>query len=569
MRENTRGRLTVLTVVLAAGLLAGCSSKGVEYTDPVVKANESTCGTQECHPDQVTAQSSGAHARTACGTCHAGVGAEHAEDPKRAVARIDWTIGSCARCHEGQAATYLYDDNAQAGPFGGSIRVPPQPKALTFPEYKTIVAGHPFTRDYNEEGSHAFMLEDHYETLRGKFETCVQCKSSKLAYAWKYSKPLLVASDTVVTLTHTATEGVPPKKVTVPKGTIIIYKTDIKTRQVDATAKLPDGTTYTSRPTPSEDATLSNNMLWASTIAAIKETQPYGAGCNHCHDPHSTEPRLLRQAMLQSIEGTGGIKGEGGVNPYAEGSPKDPELASVRDQQVLACAQCHVEYVCGKSGIDKVDRDAYGWSKAKDLHDLYTRQFGYAQDFKNALMGEPLIKSQHPETELFWESAHYNAGASCSSCHMPEVKWRGETMSSHWFTSPYKYSTPELWTAFVEATGVDAGTSANPCTLCHEDRTERAKEQQQAFYAAQAVVEKLLAQSVKRIAALKSAGKNGGAEYQAALESHQRASAVWENIAVSENSMGFHNFEESMTSMSQAEKDVRDALRRAAELEMR
>ncbi len=566
MKHHSRIAVAVIVALLGAAVVSACSYREDDYTDPVVRANTEACGDIDCHPDPVAAQATGPHADTTCEMCHKGTGKAHAEDPKKAVASIDWTIDSCARCHEGEAVTYLYDDNARVGPFGGSIRTPAQPKAATFPEYKTVLAGHPFTRDYNEEGAHAFMLQDHYDTTRGKFETCVQCKSSKLAYAWKYGKPLLVASDTVITLTHTATEGIPPKKVTIPKGTVITYKTDLKTRQVDAVAKLPDGTTYLSKPAPSDDATLSSNMLWASTIAAIKETEPYGAGCNHCHDPHSTKPRLLRQAMLQSIEGTGGIKGEGGVNPYQEGSPKDPEKASSQDQQVLACAQCHVEYVCGKSSIDKVDRDSYGWAKAADLHDLYTKQFGYNQDFKNAIMGEPLIKSQHPETELFWESVHYDAGATCSSCHMPQVSRGGKTVRSHWFTSPYKYSDPERWSAFASAAGLDANVPANPCTRCHDDRTERAIGQQKTFFATQARVEKLLAQSVIQIAGLKAAGKNSSAEYRTALESHQRASAIWENLAVSENSMGFHNFDEAMSSMAQAEKDVSAALATEAAL---
>ncbi len=560
MRVPARLGVVSALCVAAFGLLLGCSFEGVDYRAPVVAANEGSCGAPDCHSDQVEALAVGVHKDAACDSCHRGTGTEHAKDPKKALATIDWTINGCAECHEDEALTYLYDDNAQAGPFGGSIREPAQPKADTFPEYKTILAGHAFTREYNEEGAHAYMLDDHYDILRGKFEVCVQCKSSKLSWAWKNGKPLTVASDTEITLTHTATEGVPPKKVMVPKGTVITYKTDKITRHVDARATLPSGTVFSSAPKPSDDATLSANMLWASTIAAIKETRPYGAGCNHCHDPHTTKLRYLRQAMLQSIEGTGGIKGSGGVNPYQAGSAKNTDEASAKDQQILACAQCHVEYVCGKSGIDKIDRDAFGWAKAKDLHELYTKQFGYTQDYKNAIMGEPLIKSQHPETELYWSSVHYNAGATCSSCHMPEVTRGGRTFRSHWLTSPYKYSDAKLWGAFAAKTGLDANVSANPCARCHEDRTARAIEQQRTFFAAQAEVEKLLSQSVTRIGDLKAQKRDGSAAYKTALEAHQRAHVIWENLAVSENSMGFHNFEESMSSMAEANKQLGIAL---------
>lgn len=556
MRLPVRAGLVLVLCAMSLALLPGCGTGVVEYRSAAIEGNEKACGGQDCHPDQVTAQAASVHRDMECTPCHKGTGAEHTKEPTAANAPTDWTIDACAGCHEDEALTYLYDDNAQAGPFGGSIRTPPQPKAATFPEYKTIVAGHAFTRDYNEEGAHAHMLDDHYDIRRPKFEVCLQCKSSKLAYAWKEGKPLRVASDTEITLTHTATEGVPAAKVLVPEGTTITYKTDPVTRHVDANAKLPNGTVYSSKPKPSDDATLSNNMLWASTIAAIKETRPYGAGCNHCHDPHSTKLRLLRKAMLESIEGSGGVKGTGGVNPYEPGSPKDAEKASAKDQQILACAQCHVEYVCGRSGIDKIDRDSFGWAKAKDLHQVYTDQYGYTQDFTNSIMGEPLIKSQHPETELFWSSVHYDAGATCGSCHMPVVMRNGRTFRSHWFTSPYKYSNAALWAAFAQSTGVSANFSANPCVRCHEDRTAWAVEQQSAFFGAQAEVEKLLARSVVAMGRLKAGKKDGSAAYKEALEAHQRAHAIWENLAVSENSMGFHNFEEAMSSMAEAKRLV-------------
>lgn len=557
--RRTGALLAAIAVLAGATLTLSACYRDVAYQHPVAQQNEKACGTEDCHATEVAAQSASMHGQRECGRCHENAEA-HAKDPKVVQASTDWTIDACSDCHTNEAQTYLYDDNAQVGPFGGSQRVPAQPKVAQFPEYKTIVAGHAFAKDYNEEGAHKYMLEDHMETTRGKFETCIQCKSTKVAYAWKEGRSLTVESETKVTLTHTATEGVPAKIVTVPKGTELTYKTDPVTRLVDASAKLPDGTTYTSTPKPSEDATLANNMLWASTVAAIKETMPYGAGCNHCHDPHSGAERVVRDAMIESIEGTGGVKGTGGVNPYEENSPKSFEKASAKDKRVLVCAQCHVEYVCGKSGIDKKDRDAFGWAKASDLHSLYTGQFGYTQDFKNALMGEALIKSQHPETELYWNSGHYAAGAACSDCHMPEVKRNGVTFRSHWMTSPYKYSDSTTMAKFSEAMGLDTSTKANPCTRCHSDLTQKAIEQQKAFYAQQAEVEKLLSQSVKNIASIKAAGGAESSDYGTALEFHRKAHAVWENLAVSENSMGFHNFEEATSSMAQAKKDVGEAL---------
>ncbi len=558
--RRSRTLLTLSVGIMFAALLGGCAQPQEPVTQQTI-VNRKDCGGAECHDEAVAAQAAGAHSGLECTACHEGTGQDHADNPKETMAATDWTIDGCAGCHADEAATYLYDDNAQPGPFGGSQRKPPQPKADTFPEYKTIVAGHPFTRDYNEEGAHVYMLEDHYETLRGKFETCVQCKSTKVAVAWDSGRPLTVAKDTEITLTHTATEGVPPKKVTIPKGTRITYATEPSEARVDAKAVFPDGTVWTSQPQKSQDATQHYNMVWASTIAAIKETFPYGAGCNHCHDPHTGQGRLVRKAMLHAIEDDGGPTGEGGVNPYQKDSPKDWTMAQKRDRIDLMCAQCHVEYVCGKSGVDGVDRDRFGWAKATDLHDVYAQRFGYAQDWKNAVMGEPLIKSQHPEMELYWESVHYDAGASCADCHMPEVRTSdNRTIRSHWFTSPYKYVNPELRERFADRTGVVVSKGTNPCVRCHGDRSALAMQRQRRFYQAQARVEKLLAESVRAYGAAKADPKVDSALLADALDSHRRAHVIWENLAVSENSMGFHNYQEAMESMAQAEKYVRAAL---------
>jgi nitrite reductase (cytochrome c-552) len=402
------------------------------------------------------------------------------------------------------------------------------------------------------------------KTTRGKYEVCVQCKSTKVALAWNSGKSVRVSADTTVTLTHTKTDTTPAKQVLIPKGTAITYATDKTTRQVDARMKLPDGTTYSSRPAASEDATKNYNMLWAGTIAAIADTMPYGAGCNHCHDPHGTGLRYVRQAMLESVA-------EKGTNPYEKDSPKELKAASAKDARTLTCSQCHVEYTCGKSGVDGIDRDAFGWSKAYDLHERYTQQFQYKQDWKHKLIGQPLIKNQHPETELYWESTHYNAGASCGDCHMPEITGsNGQRFRSHWFTSPFKLDDPKLVSQFETATGVRVDAADNPCRRCHADRTARAEDQQRAFFARQQTVQALLVTSVGELARVKAASDAGAkidqAKYQTALTAHRKAHVLWENLAVSENSMGFHNIEECMSSMDAAEKDARIAIDTARSL---
>ncbi|MFU8890783.1 MAG: ammonia-forming cytochrome c nitrite reductase subunit c552 [Anaerosomatales bacterium] len=555
--HRLRLRALTATVLGCAILLVAAAGCSVDYEKPAVTEARETCAGEQCHDAAVDAHASGPHAAIGCADCHAGA-AEHAADPEGVSVAIDWRIDSCARCHETIAATYLYDDNVKVGPFGGSQREPAIHKSDEFPEYNTIIAGHGFTREYAEEGAHRYMLEDHYETLRGKFETCVQCKSTKIAWAWSTGAVLTVPEDRTITLTHTATEDSPAREVVVPVGTTLELDTDFRNYEVLATARYAGGRTYTSRPDPNDDASEHQNMLWAATIAAIKETMPYGAGCNHCHDPHSAAQRVIRPAMLEAIE-------KGGVNPYDPNAASSFETAGARDRETLLCAQCHVEYSCGRSGVDGMVRDHFGWTKAANLHGEYLDVFDYRQDWTHAIIGEPLIKSQHPETELYWNSPHYDAGASCASCHMPRVQTAtGTWVRSHWFTSPYKYGDRDTFGAFAGEIGLRTGARYNPCVHCHDDRTATAIASQEAVYERQKVVQELLATSVLALGEVREATEDGATVDETArrqaVEAHRKAHVLWENLIVSENSMGFHNFDEVLDAMDVAEAEARAAI---------
>ena len=57
-----------------------------------------------------------------------------------------------------------------------------------------------------------------------------------------------------------------------------------------------------------------------------------------------------------------------------------------------------------------------------------------------------------------------------------------------------------------------------------------------------------------------AADRRTGSDYEQALTAHRQAHVLWENLAVSENSMGFHNFEEATASMKDAEAKLRQAI---------
>lgn len=151
---------------------------------------------------------------------------------------------------------------------------------------------------------------------------------------------------------------------------------------------------------------------------------------------------------------------------------------------------------------------------------------GYFQPGTRAPINETLIKSQHPETETYWNSVHYAAGASCPDCHMGKTKnAAGKTFTSHWFTSPVR----------LLKKGV------NNCTPCHAETQDelvaRVETVQDEIYVLQHEVQDELVKSLQAIALAKGLQKDASA----ALDQHRQAHVRWENLIVSENSMGFHN----------------------------
>lgn len=484
-----KGWLIVSALVLATSLVVAARWQPPFLDDfAAVKAKEE-CG--DCHRTIVSNHAQGAHSGLACSQCHAGsLAHQEADDPAKILPVVDLRIESCAGCHRFQAETYLMVEPGTAGLYGGTPANPHEhPKTKDFPLYNKIVAGHGFTKAYDEDRGHPYILRDHRETKRPKNVACLNCKATPVAYYWGR----------------------------VWKG--------IK---------------------------LDEKASWEEVIARIpKEMQDYGVSCIQCHDSHSGQLRIISKPLQAAIA-------EWGVNPYwSEKNAKSFDEADRQQKEILLCAQCHVEYVCGP-GVDKKIRLVFSWRKVRDLDDFYREQFGYQQDWMHAIIGEPLVKSQHPEVETFWESKYERAGASCVTCHMPKVKVNGRLLTSHWLTSPLRYLD-----RFVQ--GKPLG--AYPCGQCHNVPPTILRAQvlrvQRHVDEAQKRVQQALSDSIDAIAAAKQAKQSGNhineQLLRQAVRLHQLAHLRWENLVVSENSMGFHNPEEVLKELNEALDYAREA----------
>jgi formate-dependent nitrite reductase cytochrome c552 subunit len=329
-----------------------------------------------CHGQGVSDLAASSHNGLTCETCHEGA-ASHEADPDSIKPAVHFDLEVCSGCHADQYGTYSYGDDWKTV-YGGSPHL--WNKLNDFSHYNDIIDGYGFTREYNEERSHNMMLQDHYDITRGKKETCLQCKSTKLAYYWDSDKERVIENETFVHAGHMA------QGILVPAGTKVAMKTDREAprpynHEVQVLVTLPDGTLYASFDYPG--ATKDGLWLWAALYAlTVNElpsdspTRMSGNGCNHCHNPHkvgrdpSTDKligfRLIRKSLLDAI-------GRSGINPYDPASPTvfDGDTPLTLDEGIALCAQCHVEYVCGNSPIDKIDRDYFPWAKAFDLEDVY------------------------------------------------------------------------------------------------------------------------------------------------------------------------------------------------------
>jgi nitrite reductase (cytochrome c-552) len=234
-------------LLLAMVVVAMRQETGKQPLSVTAIKSQETC--RDCHRAIADSYAHSAHSGLACSQCHQGA-LEHqdADDPAKVLPTVEFSAELCGSCHRFQYETYFMSEPGTAGLYGGTPADPKEhPKTKDFPLYNKIVAGHGFTKEYNEDRSHKFILRDHIDIKRPKNAACLNCKATPVAYYW--------------------------------------------------------GRTW-------KGIKLDENAKWDEVIARIpKEMQDYGVSCTQCHDPHSTQLRIINKALQAAIA-------ERGVNPY-------------------------------------------------------------------------------------------------------------------------------------------------------------------------------------------------------------------------------------------------------------
>jgi formate-dependent nitrite reductase cytochrome c552 subunit len=288
-------------------------------------------------------------------------------------------------------------------------------------------------------------------------------------------------------------------------------------------------------------------------------TVRFSLNCVHCHDPHLTKMRVIRDALIEALKTRGPFPYDKEKNerarkylkviafPEAKDNYREIVIwdANVKDPKLnwLTCAQCHVEYECNpvtdvrtdrKIGFDDPRTNVFGWRNAMDVYDYYMNELGI-YTFRHGISKARLIKAQHPETEVWWESKHERAGVDCIDCHMPEVNG----IKFHSPRSPQELSIEKA------------------CLNCHSEWTV-----DEANYIIEGIQQYIrgkmrdaefhLSKLVEMIAMAERFGVDKG-KIEEARELHSRAHLYWE-WWTAENSDGFHDPDEAFLTLGEASR---------------
>ncbi len=495
------------TLVLSGGRIPFAQAQNV---------NESVC--YACHGEIKALKVGSKHEGVNCGTCHTGA-LEHARDPaKKPVTKMDHA--TCGTCHKEQYESFV------AINLHSKAKVEKATTTSRSPLFDSLMRPHGFTREHAEPRSHIFALVDHLLVDRaygGRF----QLKDWKLISdakaaeksAWEVLKDLEpTTSDQKIFPPYT-----PRTAFTAANPVCLTCKTS---DWILDWAYMGD-----KHPKAKWDRT--------SKVVEMARAMNHTFACFACHDPHSAQPRVIRDALIEAVVD----RGEG-TYPYDKEKSKAITMKKVtfrgfrtigilnKPDSSLMCAQCHVEYNCNpvidlKTGavIGMGDRrtNEFQWRNVFD-YDAWVERQGY-RDFRHEVTGALLSKIQHPEVEVWWGSKHERAGVECKDCHMPKVEKAGKKFTWHGQQSA-RYMKKET------------------CLQCHSYWTE-----EEALYQIEAVqnyirgkmrkAEFWLAELVKTYQRAQDVGV-AEATLAEARKFHTTAHTLWE-WWTAENSDGFHN----------------------------
>lgn len=558
MQRGFKFLLLALTVAFLSIGTAYAAQERAAVLDKAVKAAKAKPANavdpakcfESCHETVKTLHGRGMHKNVNCVSCHEIKDAQkHMEGPSaenRPVTRMDWQ--ACGACHKEQLDSFMEVDLASRPARNDKSN---QGGRAPNPAWDKLMAPHGFTKEHAATRSHAFMLIDQFVVDRafgGRFQGI-----DGWNYIFKTGKVWDVLVDT---------------KPEVPNQKVFMRQTATANNPVCMNCKTMDhmlGWAYMGDPV--EGTTWSR----ASNPVAMAKSMNHALNCFFCHDPHSAEPRVVRDALIDAMTNPDAKDNLYQKNAATNAAVEvltmgergfDRKIAILKKddpkRKILQCAQCHVEYNCnpGKEAdsgkpIAMADRrtNHFPFKDASALYEHYFKKINF-QDFNNRFDGAPLWKGQHPDSETYYESKHAQAGIGCDSCHTPAVTDKKGKLqyTSHFAASPRHQLEATCLTSDCHGVGADKNWDAkkyNAGYIAVSTNWDKEK----ALYSIDSIKAYITSRMRKAefwlvtltdgIANAQRMGVSSDI-IKKAQEKHSEAHLLWE-YWTAENSDGFHN----------------------------
>ncbi len=245
-------------------------------------------------------------------------------------------------------------------------------------------------------------------------------------------------------------------------------------------------------------------QFYASKFSDFKEEMRNTIGCLDCHDPKTMRLRISRPALREAFASMG----------------KDINKATHQEMRSLVCAQCHVSYYFEK----KTNYLVFPWKRGLDADsfDKYYDEVKFS-DWTHPISGAPMIKTRHPDYEIYMQGVHAFKNVSCADCHMPYKSEGGVKFTDHQVRSPLY-------------------NMANSCQVCHRWSETEIKQRVTAIQDKNRELLNIAQDAlVKAHFTIADAARLGATDQE--LEGPRtlirKAQMYWDYVA-SNNGMGFH-----------------------------
>ena len=295
----------------AAANKAGAQRAKAAPPKPAAIKPVDVAGCYGCHSEIQEFHAKGKHAKVNCAHCHADT-EKHAQDPsQKPVTKMAHAV--CGGCHVDQYESFI-SVNLQS-----KAKVEKATFKSRSPLFDKLIMPHGFSKEHAEPRSHVFMVVDQFVVDRafgGRFQFKDWTKIQDGKGAEKGTWGILMDKE----------PGSSEQKIFLPQTATAANPVCFSCKSQDHILKWK----YMGDPDP--------NVQWSRTSNPVEMARAtnHPMNCFMCHDPHSGQPRVVRDALINAVVD----RGEG-TYPYDKAKSQQVTMTKVmlRDFRAIGTAQ--------------------------------------------------------------------------------------------------------------------------------------------------------------------------------------------------------------------------------------